>query len=42
MNPLHVGKPLDPISEILLAKCDDFKRRKLEICPNPPKIWAIS
>jgi hypothetical protein len=25
-----------------MAKSDDFKRRKLEICSNPPKIFAIS
>jgi hypothetical protein len=25
-----------------MAKYDNFKRRKLEICPNPPKILAIS
>jgi hypothetical protein len=25
-----------------MAKYDNFKRGKLEICPNPPKILAIS
>jgi hypothetical protein len=34
---LHVGKPLEPIRKI-----SQFKRKKLKICPNPPKILPIS
>jgi hypothetical protein len=34
---LHVGEPLEPISWIWI-----FKKRKLEISQNPPKILTIS
>jgi hypothetical protein len=30
------------IHQNLLTKDGNFKRRKLEICPNPTKILAIS
>jgi hypothetical protein len=35
---LHVGQPIEPINKIWQLQ----KERKLEICPNPPKVLTFA